>query len=55
MKAGFLLLMHRNKVFHTDGVRKMPRVSQSNRAAGDGLWAGGAGLEGLGNTLGITV
>lgn len=52
MKAGFLLLMHGNKVFHPDGVRKMQRGSRSNLAAGDGLWAGAAGAQGFGKYLG---
>lgn len=53
MKAAFLLLVRGNEVFHPDGVRRMPRGSRSSLAAGDGLWAGGVGPEGLGNTLGI--
>ena len=54
MKAALSLLpMHGNKVFHPDHVGKMPRGLQSSVAAGDGLWAGAVGLEGLGNTLGI--
>lgn len=54
MKAGFLLLMYGNKVFHPEGIRKLPRGSQSDLAAADGLLAGAEGLKGLGNILGIT-
>lgn len=54
MKAGFLLLMCRNKLFHPEGIRKPPRGSQSNLAAGNGLLAEAEGFKGLGNILGIT-